>query len=237
MNAIAGHFAITDEISAAATAVVPLNCSGGLNSVIRRSDNRMYFARQGSSSQACFMRQASTDQAKFPFKSNASANEVSNSCSEAPLFSRPTKVEPAYKSCVAPDSPKFARPIKEIGGQSQSQPTKKSISFQSNGLEWSPKMDVAETRCRYIIALELPGVSHNDDLRVEVYNKMLRVRGRKLTQKWRAASLRDDVLAYHKREILQGQYHITWLLPANANKDRVSAELVDGLLQIIIPKL
>ena len=32
------------------------------NSVVRRGDNRLYFARQASSAQGLFMRQASTDE-------------------------------------------------------------------------------------------------------------------------------------------------------------------------------
>ncbi|KAI8018617.1 hypothetical protein LOK49_LG04G00305 [Camellia lanceoleosa] len=68
-----------------------------LNSVIRRCDNRMHFARQGSSSQACFMRQASTSTEQvssaqscvYLNKSCGSANEGSSNAFEAPLFSRP----------------------------------------------------------------------------------------------------------------------------------------------------
>ncbi|XVF01664.1 hypothetical protein REPUB_Repub04eG0107700 [Reevesia pubescens] len=40
------------------------NCSGSLNSVIQRCDNRMYFARQGSSYQAYFMRQVSREECR-----------------------------------------------------------------------------------------------------------------------------------------------------------------------------
>ncbi|XVE97543.1 hypothetical protein REPUB_Repub03eG0028300 [Reevesia pubescens] len=40
------------------------NCSGSLNSVIQRCDNRMYFACQGSSYQAYFMRQVSREECR-----------------------------------------------------------------------------------------------------------------------------------------------------------------------------
>lgn len=42
--------------------VMPQNCSSSLNSVIRRCDNKISFARQASSEQGFFMRQASTDE-------------------------------------------------------------------------------------------------------------------------------------------------------------------------------
>ncbi|KAF8079909.1 hypothetical protein N665_0994s0032 [Sinapis alba] len=59
---VAAHFpsATNDPISTAS--LVPLNCSSSLNSVIRSCDNKLPFARQASSEQGFFMRQASTDQ-------------------------------------------------------------------------------------------------------------------------------------------------------------------------------
>ncbi|KAG2320203.1 hypothetical protein Bca52824_013416 [Brassica carinata] len=59
---VAAHFpsSANDPISAAS--LVPLNCSSSLNSVIRSCDNKIAFARQASSEQGFFMRQASTDQ-------------------------------------------------------------------------------------------------------------------------------------------------------------------------------
>lgn len=55
---------------------LPQNCTSCLNSVIQRRDNIMHFARQGSSSQACFMRQASTDQVLQTFQSSFCATNV-----------------------------------------------------------------------------------------------------------------------------------------------------------------
>lgn len=43
------------------------NCSSSLNSVIRRRDNKMYFARQGSTCQSSFMRQASNEKVVVVF--------------------------------------------------------------------------------------------------------------------------------------------------------------------------
>lgn len=42
--------------------VMPQNCSGSLNSAIRRCDNKLSFARQASSEQGFFMKQASPDE-------------------------------------------------------------------------------------------------------------------------------------------------------------------------------
>ncbi|KAL8508013.1 hypothetical protein ACS0TY_018538 [Phlomoides rotata] len=61
-NIIAAHLTSHQDISATATHVFPMSCSNSPNSFIRRYDNRMHFARQGSSSQGCYMRQASNGQ-------------------------------------------------------------------------------------------------------------------------------------------------------------------------------
>lgn len=47
--------------------VLSQNCSSSLNSVVRRGDNRMHFARQGSASQGYFMRQATVEEVSLPF--------------------------------------------------------------------------------------------------------------------------------------------------------------------------
>ncbi|XP_059452431.1 heat shock protein 16 [Corylus avellana] len=216
------------------------NYSSILNSVIQRRDNRMHFARQGSASQAYFMRQATIEEGSsapsgVPHKS--SGYERSCSGFEAPLFSRPVRKEPnlanslpMVQGCVftMPQPPKFAQPSTRTNGRKQLHSKKKILSSQSDGIEWSPRMDVAESRRNYVMTVEIPGVNIND-IRVEVDNQKLTVSGRRLSN--------DSISTYHKREILQGPYQVVWPLPADVNKDSVSAEFLDGFLQITIPKL
>ncbi|XP_075671152.1 uncharacterized protein LOC142640779 [Castanea sativa] len=281
INLIAAHFSPTDDISV--TKVLPMNCSSSLNSVLRRCDNRMFFARQGSVSQANFMRQAtieencSSEQATIEEKCNSNLNSVIQRCdnrmffarqgsvsqanfmrqatteeinpadsdlplkpsgykgsyndSEAPLFSRPVKKEPDFanvaqpvvQGCMltVPEPPKFAGPGRRTSGR----------------IEWSPRMDVAESGCNYVVTVEIPGVNRHN-IRVEVDDQKLTVQGRRSTQYWKASGFSNDsISAYHKQEILQGPYQVVWPLPANVNKDSVSAEFLDGFLQIIIPKI
>ncbi|KAE9456019.1 hypothetical protein C3L33_12067, partial [Rhododendron williamsianum] len=118
------------------------NCTSSLNSVIQRRDNIMHFARQGSSSQACFMRQASTDQVRsaqsgVPLKSTSSTTEGSSNAFEGPLFSRLTSMPPNFPNASV-----------------------------IQGFEWSPRVDVAESGRNYVLLVELPGVSVHD-IRVE----------------------------------------------------------------------
>ncbi|XP_034905224.1 uncharacterized protein [Populus alba] len=257
MNMIVAHFAptIADDISSPAH-LLPLNCSGSLNSVIRRRDNRTYFARQGSASQACFMRiqQGSSEKG---LQSSASS-ETEWSCNaklikdEAPLFSRPTKMKPnlpnveptltpaKYSQSTMSALPKFARPKRRtIGRNGQLQFEKKIYSSESNGIEWSPKMDVVESGVNYVLKIEIPGVNVSD-IRVEIHGQNLKVLGKRSSQCWKMASggcSGDSILRYHKREIVEGPYEIVWQLPLDGNKDSVSAEFLNGLLQVTVSKM
>ncbi|KAM3395780.1 hypothetical protein P3S68_004786 [Capsicum galapagoense] len=242
VNIIAAHLAAHDDISTAATHLFPMSCSSSLSSAIPRYDNRMYYARQSSNAQACFMRlnsseQGSCTESALPYKPNGCAKK-SSSASEGPMFSRPTnkKFQSTAQGCeyneTATEAPKFARPRTTTNFQLK----ERRIGLESNGSEWSPRMDVAESGSMYVVSIELPGVNISD-IKVEVSAKSLIVSGNRSTQCKVATYLNDLVSVYHKKEIVQGPYRVFWPLPSNANKDRVSAEFVDGLLQITIPKL
>lgn len=252
-NIIAAHLAFHEDISATAAHVFPMSCSNNLNSVIRRHDNRMYFARQGSGSQGCYMRQSLNEQGNYvqpdiPSKSTNSGKRGSNSL-DAPSFSRPAQVEPGIPASKgvnsvdqgcrytdpAPEAPVFARPSKE-DGRPLVQSAEKTENFAQTGSEWSPRMDVVESGFNYVITLEIPGVNI-DNVKVEVDDQSLIISGKRLNWSCGAACSNKSTMSYHRREIVQGPYRIVWPLPTNAKKENVSAEIQDGLLRVTIPKL
>ncbi|KAG2717655.1 hypothetical protein I3760_03G186700 [Carya illinoinensis] len=285
INLISAHFAPSiDDISL--TNVLPMNCSSSLNSVVRRGDNRMHFARQGSASQGYFMRQATVEershncdsildsvvrrcdnrmhfarqgsgsqgyfmrqatieeatsaQSDVPHKSSGYEGSYNNF--EAPLFSGPKRKElnlahtgePMVQGCILtmPETPKFSRP----SGRKKLHDEKRTHSSESEGIEWSPRMDIAESGRNYVMMVEIPGVNTND-IRVEVDDQKLAVKGIRSTQYWEVAGCSNgSISSYHKREISRGPYQVVWPLPANVNKDGISAEFLNGFLQIVIPK-
>nr|XP_010323663.1 uncharacterized protein LOC101259555 isoform X1 [Solanum lycopersicum] len=218
VNMITAHLTAHDDISASATHLFPMSCSSSLNSAIpRRYDNRMNYARQSSSSQACFMRtseQGSCTESTAAFKASDYAKKSSRAF-EGPMFSRPANN--CKHNGTVEEAPKFARPRFQL--------KERRNELESNGSEWSPKMDVAESGSMYVVSIELPGVNIND-IKVEVSHKSLIVSGNRSTQCKVASYLNGLVSAYHKKEIVQGPYRVFWPLPSNANKNRVSAEFV-----------
>ncbi|CAH2038753.1 unnamed protein product [Thlaspi arvense] len=218
--------------------------NGGIslkNSVVRRGDNRMYFARQASSAQGFFMRQASTDERSIPQDTNSSAAKTNGflSSSQQPLLSKPEYAPPQFSKAAAKQEFVFSSDS-SLTQQKENweKPYKPDLPKLANlGTVWSPRSNVAEFEHNYVVAVELPGASIND-IRVEVDNKNLTVTGRRtsICQKVNACT-KDSIFGYHKQEILQGPFKVSWPLPSNVNKDNVSAEFMDGILRVVIPKL
>ncbi|XP_028791530.1 uncharacterized protein LOC114747377 isoform X1 [Neltuma alba] len=343
VHMIAAHFASKDDISPAH--LLPMNCSGSLNSVLRRCDNKIYFARQASASLGPFMRQTSLEEGSFTspgqsaskddispnhlqpmncgvprrfdnkiyfarqaseslgpfmrqtslekgsltapvapkscvafetpcnvrepcfarsartesnFQSSLTSAVATKSCGVAsetpcnvrePCFARPTRTESNFSNVsmgqplvqsydvLAPNPPSFARPGRLTAKEEWLPSEKKMCRSEVSGVEWSPRMDVAESEGKYVMTVEVPGVSIKD-IRVEVDDQKLSVKGKRSTSFWRVmGNPNGSFSSYHRREILYGPYEAVWPLPAGVNKDRVSAEFLDGFLQIIIPKV
>lgn len=243
----------------------PMSCSGATKSMIRRFDNMVFFARQGTSSQGYFMRQVTIKQ--YPdhgdvkasqldesseCDSNVSAasgnkNFASNACQD-PMFSKAVEFQQGSAESLentqqsqqnmqsaAARSPLFAKPTLGSNKGSNTTPVEKHLTREpmNNFNEWSPRMDVAESGSDYVVTIELPGVSASS-IRVEVDDERLIVTGQRSTEWWRDGNEKSAV--YHKRELSEGPYRVVWHMPRNSNKDAVSAEFVDGFLQIRILK-
>ncbi|KZV43149.1 protein trichome birefringence-like 43 [Dorcoceras hygrometricum] len=228
---IAAHLVSHEDISASATHVLPMSCSNSLNSAMWRCDNRTNFARQGSSSQACFMRQASCAQDyprhSLPSRSTSWGNKGSNSF-EPPVFSRPAEAEFRHPPDPSLGTPLFARPNpKSKCGQPLYHSSESNTQdFASKGFKWSPRMNVEESGYNHFVTLEIPGVS-SDSIKVEVNEKSLIVTGNRSTSFAGSGigNSNESASSYHKQEIAQGPYQVIWPLPDDANKENVSAEI------------
>ncbi|CAN6483325.1 unnamed protein product [Victoria cruziana] len=233
MSMIACHLGGNEEVKG--NHLFPMNCSGTMSSVMQRRDNGVLFARQGSAFQAGFMHQVSNKEDNFR---------------EPPIFSRaaqkstyfPKSIEYqaiANFDSIASEPPRFARPTTDFSKICEFLVEEKQATAKRAdnicGHEWLPRMDVTECASHYTVTVELPGVT-SKNIRVEMDDKSLVVSGRRLNT-WSPNGNRDSTIMYHKKEISQGPYQIVWVLPNDVNKDRVSAEFVDGFLRIVLPKI
>lgn len=106
----------------------------------------------------------------------------------------------------------------------------KNISgSQTADVNWFyPKSDVLETETELKIFVEMPGVP-KDQVDLEVENNLLKVEG-KLTESRLAVST-----ALHS-EFKQGHYSRSFGLGDQIDSSHINAELIDGVLEITLPK-
>ncbi|KAK9051240.1 hypothetical protein SSX86_027867 [Deinandra increscens subsp. villosa] len=253
---IGAHFSGADNTSATsvATHIFPLNCSGSLTSIKRRCDNTMHFARQDSKSQGCFMRPTSTeqdcfDQLSLTLKSTHPQKDLSSELVTTPMFSQPAstnsnvpkvrKIQYDVSNYMLPASqpPAFSRATTEKDAPMKFSHKNNTLATKRLGSEKkpSPRMDIVESGGKYVLLIELPGISL-DQIRVTVDNTTLIVQTTNgKTTAWNLSDLVHSL--YYKKEILEGPFEFKWPLPLGVNPDSVSAEFLDGLLRITIAKL
>ncbi len=94
---------------------------------------------------------------------------------------------------------------------------------------WAPATDIYETKEEYVFKLELPGIS-KDDVKVELEGDKLRITGDRKEEK------EVEKENYHRVERVCGSFARSFQLPKNANGEKVSANMKDGILELRIPK-
>jgi HSP20 family protein len=128
-------------------------------------------------------------------------------------------------------------PAKRINGQNWV-PDFFTDFFESNGLTRfngaTPAMNVREDDKSYNIELAAPGMCKKDfDVHISKDGNLViemekRCEGKECEKKEKK---------YLRKEFSYSKFHQTLILPENADKDNVEAEVKDGVLHIRIPKL
>ncbi len=90
----------------------------------------------------------------------------------------------------------------------------------------NPRVDIYENRDQFLVVADLPGV-RSDDLAIHVENAELT-----LTATRRTTPPGAEVA----RERLDADYRRTFLLPQGIDREKIDAELKDGVLRLTLPK-
>ncbi len=90
----------------------------------------------------------------------------------------------------------------------------------------NPRVDIYENRDQFLVVADLPGV-RSDDLAIHVENAELT-----LTATRRTTPPGVEVA----RERLDADYRRTFLLPQGIDREKIDAELKDGVLRLTLPK-
>lgn len=106
------------------------------------------------------------------------------------------------------------------------------------GNEWmekstSPAINIIENDKEYKVELAAPGLTKEDfNVRVTEENQLVVTMEKKQEQKDENNDGR-----YLRREFAYSKYQQTLLLPDNVEKDKISASVEHGVLNILIPKV
>ena len=99
--------------------------------------------------------------------------------------------------------------------------------WQPLGQSWAPLADLSETDQAYLAEVELPGVAR-DDISVEMAGQELVISG-----EFRDTAKEGRALRRGRRS---GRFEYRVLLPGQAEADKVTAALADGVLTVTVPK-
>ena len=94
---------------------------------------------------------------------------------------------------------------------------------------WTPALDVFETQEKFVITMELPGVSP-DDVDISVEDSTLMVRGER---KFYSEQQEESFLRIERRF---GEFTRSLTLPSTADAESIQASFDQGVLTIEVPK-
>jgi HSP20 family protein len=96
-------------------------------------------------------------------------------------------------------------------------------------LAWNPSFEVRETDNAYVFKADLPGVKQ-DDVEISLTDNRLLITGK------RDQEMAQDEGTLHTYERSFGSFQRAFVLPDNADLDKISSDLKDGVLTLAVPK-
>ena len=94
---------------------------------------------------------------------------------------------------------------------------------------WQPATNLYETEDRYVVCMDLAGVSR-EEIDVEVLQEVLVIRGQRESPRPQSRS------KVHLMEIDHGRFRRTITIPSTVETDNIKARYVDGYLWVELPK-
>lgn len=97
------------------------------------------------------------------------------------------------------------------------------------GGTWAPALDVYETKERYVVVVELPGMT-TGDVDITVEDNVISLKGERTFYE----GVSED--AFHRVERRFGPFQRRIALPQQCDTARIAASMADGVLTIDVPK-
>ncbi len=95
--------------------------------------------------------------------------------------------------------------------------------------EWSPSVDISQTKDKLVIKAELPGLDAKD-VNVSISGDLLIIKGEKKKEE----EEKDE--HHHYMERYYGSFQRSFQLPVNVKTDKIEATFDKGVLKVTLPK-
>ncbi|MBC8466424.1 MAG: Hsp20/alpha crystallin family protein [Deltaproteobacteria bacterium] len=95
--------------------------------------------------------------------------------------------------------------------------------------EWSPSVDISETKDKLVIKAEMPGLDATD-VNVSISGDLLTIKGVKKKEE----EEKDE--HHHYVERYYGSFQRSFQLPVNVKTDKIEATFDKGILKVALPK-
>jgi len=99
----------------------------------------------------------------------------------------------------------------------------------TEGREWLPALDLAETDKDLIVKCEVPGID-GKDIDISLTDNLLTIKGEKAQEK------EGKEENYHFVERSYGSFSRSIELPKAVNSEKITASYKNGILRIVLPK-
>ncbi len=93
----------------------------------------------------------------------------------------------------------------------------------------SPAVDIAEDDASFKVSAELPGLTAKD-VEVQISGDTLTIKGEKRQER------EEKEKNYHMSERSYGAFQRSFTLPDGLEADKITADFVDGVLKVTLPK-
>ena len=95
--------------------------------------------------------------------------------------------------------------------------------------EWSPAVDVRETKDKVVVSVELPGME-GEDVNLSISEDLMTIKGEKKQE------TEEKNEHHHQIERFYGCFQRSFRLPVSVDSEHVEASFTKGVLKVTLPK-
>jgi HSP20 family protein len=106
--------------------------------------------------------------------------------------------------------------------------TRSTAAVNAQAVDWAPAANISETNKEYVIKAELPEMK-KDDVKVTLLNGVITIAGER-------KQIKNEGENDLRIESFYGTFSRSFALPDDIDDKAISAESVDGVLRVHIPK-